>query len=300
MFNWHIKERPILSLTGLSGGVSRNSKSPGIFIGYAVIAGGGGGGGELSGGGGAGGMRVNTYEVAKGYTYSITVGNGGSPESNPVGGAPSGLYYRGAPGGPSTFATITATGGGGGDGYFYGQPLTNGGSGGGAAEFGVGQGNSPPVSPPQGNPGGLGNAYGAGGGGGAGTAGGSHLSGQGPTPPAGNGGDGASVNWPEIPASYGAPGPNGYRWFAGGGAGGGGVPGYSRAFPGTPGIAANTYGGGGAGGGTPSSVGSPGVQGIVMLRIPISMGYVAPAAAPFTSPTHRVLIWTGPGSITIS
>jgi hypothetical protein len=35
-----------------------------------------------------------------------------------------------------------------------------------------------------------------------------------------------------------------------------------------------------------------------MLRIPINITYVAPGASPFTSATHRVLIWTSPGSFT--
>lgn len=90
-----------------------------------------------------------------------------------------------------------------------------------------------------------------------------------------------------------------YNHAAGGG-GGGGYPGWSRAFPGNPGIAGNTYGAGGQGQGTPSSVGSSGYAGIVLLRAPVALSYTAPGASVFSSPTHRVFVYTGTGAITFS
>jgi len=299
---------PILGLFGLGGGISKFSRKSTLPIQYAIIAGGGGGAGELGGGGGAGGLRMGTYDVSKGTSYPVTVGGaGGSAYSNPDGNPAVALYYYGTPGQPSSFGPITATGGGGGGGYWSNtnQPGGSGGGGsGGAYGFGINPTTPAPLGGPftrtEGYPGGGGNNYGAGGGGGAGSAGGDHLSGTGPTPPSGNGGNGAPVDWPEIPASYGVSGPAPGRWFAGGGGGGGGAPGYSRAFPGSPGIAGNTNGAGGQGGGTPSSTGSSGYAGIVMLRAPINFGYSGSGYTTNASPTHRVFIFTSPGSITFT
>jgi hypothetical protein len=150
---------------------------------YLVVAGGGAAGqndGNSSGGGGAGGYRESHSTPVSGcYTasplatptglpmspgaYPITVGGGGSVSgSRPV---------ASNPGGNSVFSTITSTGGRSwwkwsstshlpGPGPMYGG---NGGSGGGVSGYvspcklpiQVGIGNTPPVSPPQGNPGGT-------------------------------------------------------------------------------------------------------------------------------------------------
>jgi hypothetical protein len=129
---------------------------------YLVVAGGGSGGpggGSGGGGGGAGGYRTSfpggtkiTLSGFVGDSFPITVGAGGAQDA-PI---------SGRAGSPSIFSTITSTGGGGGGTFSAGG---NGGSGGGGGGgYGPcqtpdagGTGNSPPVSPPQGNPGGISN-----------------------------------------------------------------------------------------------------------------------------------------------
>ena len=235
---------------------------------YLVVAGGGGGHGDAGGGGGGGGFRLsNEYGLpgptmsplanptgitAAQQTYPITVGAGGT--------FPSG-------GSNSVFSTITSAGGGATGG--------NGGSGGGGRANGPtpgGAGNTPPVSPPQGNDGGD-NAHpvysGSAGGGGAGAAGTNNPSNAG-----GPGGIGSYVST-TLAVSGGTPGPVGSTKYYSGGGGG--------AYDGTPGPAgtggsggggngnngaggngtANTGGGGGGGKG---ASGSTGGKGIVILR----------------------------------
>ena len=262
---------------------------------YFVVAGGGSGGfNSAGGGGGAGGFRVsNSYSIpsptmsplANPTTipisvqgYPITVGAGAS-NPNP------GTACQGS---PTTFSTITSTGGG------FGINTTNqaggaGGSGGaalggptGTSGFPGGAGNTPPVSPPQGNTGGAGydgvstNTQG-GGGGGAGAVGGNASSGAG-----GIGGAGSFIAdgfvGPTAP-SYGTPGPVGStRYFAGGGGGstdtptsstfaGGAGGGGTGGNPTTPGPErdGDTNTGGGGGSGTSSGT-SNGGSGIVMIR----------------------------------
>src|SRR6056300_652629 len=226
-------------------------------VSYLVVAGGGGGGG-------GGGFRTSNCSSRSGIptlspldtstgitvsstTYPVTVG-----ASN---------------GNPSNFSTITSAGGGAGP-HYVSSPLNggSGGSGGGGAGAGAsrgtaGSGNTPPVSPPQGQPGGnaSGPNYptpihgGAGGGAtGAGTPGGS-----------GTGGDGAPVAttfFGPVSGCYGTPGPAPGRWFSGGGGtgstpatlnnggkGGGGHGGGSNA---TGGFFAGTINTGGGGGGS--------------------------------------------------
>jgi hypothetical protein len=211
---------------------------------YLVVAGGGGGGGNRGGGGGAGGFRTGTGFPVTAATYPITVGGGGN-------GIASGL---GGNGSQSIFSTITSTGGGGGASNVD-VTLQPGGSGGGGNYSNPtgGTGNTPPVSPPQGNPGGGGlptpGTYRNGGGGGAGAAG----SGAGPTG-SGPGGVGSPITW--LPASYGTPGPAPGRWFAGGGGGGAGSEsGYASPY--TPGGNGGS-GGGGKGSTRPSTQADPG------------------------------------------
>jgi hypothetical protein len=155
---------------------------PGTF----TVAGGGGGGGRHGGGGGAGGFRTNYPSSCAGIpvtaqAYPIIVGGGGvggvwrSPSLAPQ-------NPPGSQGSNSVFSTITSTGGGGGgtaiSAVSCGAVAFAGGSGGGGTHCGpsvdAGNGNTPPVSPPQGNPGGAGLAtapYDGGGGGGASAAG---------------------------------------------------------------------------------------------------------------------------------
>ena len=265
-----------------------------------VVVAGGGGGSEA--GGGAGGFR-ESREPSDPYstsplnnagglavtaqTYPITVGGGGTGGTNSP-------FTCGAKGSNSVFSTITSTGGGAGAGGAPG-PVTNGGSGGGgrggyggssSPNYGnAGTGNTPPVSPSQGNPGGNGSGpavgggpgdYQAGGGGGATSAGVAFNA----TNP-GNGGNGAGTGI-NPSCSVGDSGPDGsLRYFAGGGGasqqstspasqpastggygGGGDRPHSAGSGAGT----ANT-GGGGAGSryNTPIDAGAGG-KGIVIIR----------------------------------
>ena len=268
---------------------------------YLVVAGGGGGIGAQGGGGGAGGFRLSnstcmpvpqTSPLANPTglpvsvtTYPITVGAGGTGGNT----VPSACTV----GNPSIFSTITSAAGGGGS-------CGSGGSGAGGygerpgGPGGGGAGNTPPVSPPQGNPGGTGDGPGptkmaSGGGGGAGAAGtnGSCVAG-------GPGGIGSYVvGGTGFAGCNGTPGPVcGARYFAGGGGGGteasplgpgtngaGGIGGGGQAGPPasntTPGpgtaASANTGGGGGAGsrattGSNTGQVGGNGGSGIVIIR----------------------------------
>jgi len=262
---------------------------------YIVVAGGGGGGGDGGGGGGAGGFRFaspslgpvtypgkplagsNVPVTATGFP--ITVGAGGGSRTHPDPNPNAGLK-----GSPSTFSTITATAGGGGGNPFPMAPYGDGGSGGGARGVpgtgAVGQGNTPPVTPPQGNDGGpMGptpSTSHMGGGGGALAVGSTGQPNSG-----GPGGNGAGI----PPAGFGCngaanPSPDSFRYYAGGGGGATDVPGQNNSSGGLGGGGggvsrengspsalngtANT-GGGGGGGGNPGNSGSGG-SGVVIIR----------------------------------
>jgi hypothetical protein len=246
---------------------------------YLVVAGGGGAGSRWhGGGGGAGGFRESSGTASGCYTasplgacvsalpvavqgYPVTVGGGGA------GGTPSASNETGSQGDNSIFSTITSTGGGAGLGFA--KPVgcgSNGGSGGGggASNGGPttadgGSGNTPPVSPPQGQPGGTGefpSPNGAGGGGGGAICAGSNA-----TNNAGPGGDGAtsSINGTATARAGGGAGSTGDDGSPGtGGDGGGGNTNAAGA--------ANTGGGGGSIGCTPDGVGNTGGSGIVIIR----------------------------------
>ena len=252
-------------------------------VSYMVIAGGGSGGPGYGGGAGAGGYREGR-DISPSYTASplvaptgltitattfpVTVGGGGSD----------------ANGSNSVFSTITSAGGGRGR-YGNGAPeVGSGGSGGGGGGGGPGvsgSGNTPPVSPPQGNNGGTGSGgvapggtcsprYGRSGGGGAGGAGGSSSNTAG-----GNGGNGTPTNITGSDVTRAGGGGGGYYTIngtgdhagsAGPGGGGAGSPGTAAPNSGT----ANT-GGGGGGSSTPNPGGHPttggtGGSGIVVVR----------------------------------
>ena len=253
---------------------------------YLVVAGGGGGGegqpADSAGGGGAGGFRLRTSLSpasplnapanlpVSAQAYPITVGAGGAGTTS---------EGNGSNGANSIFSTITSTGGGGGN--FGASPgALPGGSGGGTHQRAAGAGNTPPVSPPQGNPGGSSgpNPDGSapqtpngGGGGGASAAGSGGVTANG-----GPGGAGSfiptSFVGPTAP-SYGETGPAG-RYFAGGGAGG------TSPTRGGQGTGSGGLGGGGdstltgtentGGGGGGSDMSAPGGRqggsGIVMIR----------------------------------
>jgi hypothetical protein len=260
---------------------------------YVVVAGGGGGGVECasstsSGAGGAGGFRLSNSPtsciaapvmspLAAGSalaispgTYPITVGGGGPGSTFPAG-APARM---GTPGVDSVFDSITSAGGGGGSGNGPAalSGLKGGSGGGGKQDNGCGgttspcgsisggDGNEPPVAPPQGNDGGHSDAgplspgpagtYAAGGGGGAGAVG--KPGGPPSYSPQGCGGIGSFVGdgyfGPAAP-TYGTPGPVGStRYFAGGG-GGGGTGGSPSPRP----YAVGGAGGGGDGGAPPGT-----------------------------------------------
>jgi hypothetical protein len=266
-------------------------------VSYMVVAGGGGGGGNYGGGGGAGGFREDKSPTTP-YTASplegagtitatvtnfpITVGAGGTGAA--------GTCDGGAQGSSSIFSSITSAGGGGGGGNPSPAGVTTGGSGGGGGSyspvpygFGPGSqnagaaGNTPPVSPSQGNTGGFGlkapNGTGGGGGGGA-TATGTGSAGPSPVPgysgsDGGNGGAGATTSINATPTAFAGGGGGATEAPSGGkGAGGSGGGGDGRYSPGPGGITAengtaNT--GGGGGGGWSPSIGSGG-SGIVIIR----------------------------------
>ena len=278
---------------------------------YLVVAGGGGGGGQIatttaSGGGGAGGYRESHSVPVSGCytasplatptgitvtatTYPVTVGAGGVKGDN-VPTSPF-LTSNGTQGSNSVFSTITSTGGG----YGSGNPPVpasggSGGSGGGAKQdnsggpaAGGGLGNTPPVSPSQGFPGGAsdvgapepaGGTYWAGGGGGATQAGGNPLN---SSPTTGYGGAGATTSISGSPTTYAGGGGSGASAYPGrvrgagaAGPGGGGVGNPSTGPNAPTSGTANTGGGGGGGaggaGGSYASCGGAGGKGIVILR----------------------------------
>jgi hypothetical protein len=256
-------------------------------VSYMVLAGGGSGAGsETGGGGGAGGFREGR-DITPSYTASPLVAPAGltitaSPFPITVGGGGSAGPSNGNPGSNSIFSTITSTGGGGGANH---SP-SPGGSGGGGGRHGSngsngsagGLGNTPPVSPPQGNPGGNrfpypapGGSPNTGGGGGGATANGANGSSCG-----GPGGNGATTSISASPTTYAGGGGGGAEFSnAGSGGSGGGAPGIGSGPGGAgdgsnaPGASANTGGGGGGTGWGPTAPhgnGGAGGSGIVIIR----------------------------------
>ena len=272
---------------------------------YLVVAGGGGGGGAQptssgAGGAGAGGFRESSGEASGCYTasplgacvsalpvsaqgYPITVGGGGAA-GGPTVCVPSPATH-GANGANSIFSTITSTGGGragaadgspAAPGGPSGQP---GGSGGGTSNYSgspgatAGTGNTPPVSPPQGNPGGIngaaGGIYPTGGGGGATAAGDSPNGGPNSDTSRGFGGAGATTSISGSSTAYAGGGGGSFYTTpaqSAGGLGGGGGGGNAPAPNQRPGQAGTTNTGGGGGGGVFGLVGGAGGSGIVIIR----------------------------------
>ncbi len=260
---------------------------------YLVVAGGGGGGNSSSGpnggsGGGAGGFRVsNGYGsssplmsplsnptalpvTATGYPITVGAGGAGAPGSNDNGSNGVNSVFTGS-------STITSAGGGYGSGNQddagtpgFGGP---GGSGGGGHQGSCrqGVGNTPPVSPPQGNDGGKASSPSGNGGGGAGAVGGDTASGPNN---AGNGGVGSFVIQAGFGGCNGTPGPvSDTKYFAGGG-GGSNSPG--RSPSGSTGVGGSGGGGNQGSAGTANTGGGGGAQtdggagaggsGIVIIR----------------------------------
>jgi hypothetical protein len=256
-------------------------------VSYIVVAGGGGGGDGRGGGGGAGGFREG-LGLNDSYTgsplrsptgvpvtatdFPITVGAGGAGASSPD--------CDGNNGNNSVFSTITAAAGGKGGGVNPSASVKAGGPGGSGGGAGGtfcsssaqpgGTGNTPPVSPPQGNNGGNGVSNGPpnvpGGfshgatGGGAGGAG-SPATG---TPSPGSGGVGVSTSIAGSPVAYAG---------GGGGASDNGATGGSPCGTGgcgqtssTPAKNGATNTGGGGGGLKVAQGGGSGGSGRVIIR----------------------------------
>ena len=273
---------------------SVSASAPLNEVSYIVVAGGGAGQENYGGGGGAGGFResksgVDCYSASplEGAT-NISVTATAFPITVGAGGAYAPATSKGNSGSNSVFSTVTSAGGGGGG---IGANCTNfagvaGGSGGGGGQPAPGcggsnscggAGNTPSVTPAQGNPGGNGNrspsTHTYGGGGGGATQAGINAAHPIPAnPTGGNGGDGATTSISASPTAY-AGGGGGARNNTGpnttGGSGGGGRgANCSGPSPVTnPGVAgtANTGGGGGAGSGA-SNLGGAGGSGIVIIR----------------------------------
>ena len=265
-----------------SGCFTARTGQPSVVV--AVVAGGGGSAiaqGGNNGGGGAGGFRTCSSFPIPGASIPITIGAGGGTNTQ---------------GTPSIFSTITATGGGRSadrNGTNTG-PLYNGGpggsGGGGSQDYNCvvsqkGLGNSPPVSPPQGNDGGQQPSlpsYAGSGGGGAGGVGQSSQSGGPNFAQGGAGGIGSPVTSLFGPSQpFYLPGPAA-GYFAGGGGGsshsfaspsarpagglGGGGCGASPAGGASNGTANSGGGSGGTGENRPG--GGTGGSGIVIVQQP--------------------------------
>jgi len=257
---------------------------------YAVIGGGGSGRG---GGGGAGGFREgkcssdpytdSPLDAGAGLSvtaqaYPISVGAGGA-------GATPGYSTTGNNGSNSVFSTITSAGGGTGGGG-PATPTTSAGSGGSGGGAGntpsgsgtIGSGNTPPVSPPQGNNGGTsspgpGNAIGMGGGGGASAVGTNGTQGPSSAGNAGSGGAGVATSITGSSVTRAGGGGGGAQGTSpsndrnNGGVGGGGSGGTGNATLSDGNGSANTGGGGGGVVGNPVCIASgSGGSGVVIIR----------------------------------
>jgi len=246
--------------------------SPRNGLEYLVVGGGGGGRGQNTyarggGGGGAGGYRTSAFGPSPLQAPTINAAAGAYPVTVGAGGAGGCSPGCGVQGSTSTFAgptSIASAGGGAGRGSVCtpGQPGGSGGGagdGGGPTPFPGGTGNTPPVSPPQGNNGGTNlanpnnNGGGGAGGGGAGGAGDNESS-PGGYPASGSaGGPGVpnAITGSGVTYAAGAPGgPTGNSCTASGPAnsGNGGV------------------GGGGSYGSGSAKAGGAGGSGIVVIR----------------------------------
>ena len=261
--------------------------SPGVFnvqragnpsgttnVDYMVIAGGGNGGpNSQAGGGGAGGFRESHSTAVSGsYTASplatptgVTVSAQAYPIVIGAGASGPAVQRTGYSGTPSSALGITSAGGGGG-GVSGGGGASGGSGGGGGENASGGAGNTPPVSPAQGNSGGNSSHPSGAGGGGAGAAG-SNTGGQN----GGNGGSGVTTEITGSPTAYaGGGGGGGYSPSGQGGSGGSGGGGeggdYNNATQSGFSGAINTGGGGGGNGWPTPDRGGLGGSGKVVIR----------------------------------
>ena len=257
---------------------------------YMVVGGGGAGGSHgpdsatNGGGGGAGGFRESVPSPAA-WTASPIANPGGalpvSVQGYPVTiGAGATATYPGTgstanKGSDSVFSTITSAGGGGGSAHPSANPVQDGGSGCGGAgtpstEYAGGLGNSPSVSPPQGNPGGKANFNNKAGGGGGATSKGTDGATPAPySPGQAAGGQGATTEINASSNTYAGGGGGSNTNNPNGGPGGGGSGGLP--VSGSTGSNATANTGGGGGGGPHSNPGTPnnggnGGSGIIIIR----------------------------------
>jgi hypothetical protein len=249
-------------------------------VNYLVVAGGGAGGNHNGGGGGGGGVLQGNVPVVPGQSYTVTVGAGGSAQSDPS---------NGGNGSNSQFGNnIIALGGGGGAGQLTANGVPNGNSGG-SGGGGSGGENSIVVGS-SGGAGTTGQGFAGGGpglevagantqraGGGGGGAG---QAGVGPVNAysGGAGGNGVVSYMSGTGAYYGGGGGGGSQWDQGqavvgaGGLGGGGSGAAVSNASTSVTVAAstagttNTGGGGGAQGRSANSSASAGGSGIVILQ----------------------------------
>ena len=259
-----------------------SATAPENNVDYLVVGGGGNGSTSSLGGGGGGGFRIAPAAItltAAGFPITVGAGGAAAPCQNQ--------------GSNSIFSTITSTGGGAGGNSPPSQSpdKSAGGSGGGigrdaylAGRTTANNGNSPPVSPSQGNPGGV---YAYGPPGTQGSAGGGGAGGVGANGTPGNNGGAGGAGSSATPVFGGGPFPfyqannpnNGATStgnFAGGG-GGSSYPSYPLGAGGTGGggNAAHcgpspTYAGvvntGAGGGGIHNGAGGGGGSGIVLIK----------------------------------
>lgn len=214
-----------------------------------VVAGGGGGGVCYGGGGGGGGVLYSkAYPVIPGTAISVSIGNGGTNQSNASG--------NGGAGQNSTFGTMTAIGGGYGGGS-CGNNGGSGGSGGGGSGTGSVRSSGGSNTYGQGFEGETSIEAGGGGGGGAGSNGYQR-----------SGGDGLPFSISGSLKYYGGGGTGGGSQELPGGAGGGGMG--MTAMPAGRGDGRPNTGGGGGGSIISGGVGTSGLggSGVVIVRYP--------------------------------
>ena len=257
-----------------------------------LVAGGGAGGGfAYGGGGGAGGLvYYSTYSLAKGSSYSLSVGSGGSQNS---GRAP----QTSTNGGNTSFTGLTtAIGGGTGGGDDY-DGLT-GGSSGGNSDGGSNGSGGLTVAPTSGQGFSGGRATdgtGAAGGGGAGGAGSNNPALGGNR----NGGIGLQYSITGTATYYAGGGGGSTRSGGSNGSGGSGIGG-NGAEGATGGSGAAGTGSGGGGG----SVGGAGGSGVIVIAYPNTFSAIAtiPGTLTYDQPTrsgYRVYRFTaGSGTVT--
>jgi len=303
------------ALTTSSGGFcyvifTRGSNSwtapSGISTADLLLIGGGGAGGSgaWGGGGGSGGVVFDSgYSITPSSTYSLTVGDSGTPGLASLTSGPAPTGNQSSNGGDTWFfsnSSLVAIGGGAGASYSWGQASynaycagRNGGSGGGATECNNGSTNSGGSSTqtlPTGANAKYGNAGGAtpsannasgGGGGGSGAAGTTVSAANGP----GAGGNGTqdfstwiSVISTSMPASWQSATNSGYIAAGGGGSanssaagglGGGGKGGINTSnstINGDNGVANTGSGGGGASYNGNIGLGGYGGNGLLIIR----------------------------------